>query len=84
MGIAARDWSVRVPSVYGTLLPEFGVMLREDLPAAWYAAWTLPFTVLLDAHVGVDVRATVIVVDDWVPGDDVEALVTLGVGLVVR
>ncbi len=84
MGIAPEHEGFRLPSIYGSLLPEFGVILRPDLGPAWYAGWSLPVTVLLDPHLGVEMRATVLVVDDWVAGDDVEALLTLGVGLVVR
>jgi hypothetical protein len=73
-----------IPSLYGVLLPGLGVALRPDMPAAFYAEWSIPFTVLLDDHVGIEARVDGILIDDWRPGDDVEFLLLGGLGLVVR
>lgn len=56
---------------YFTVLPELGVITRPDLDPAFYFGWSFPFSIALDAHVGIEARAWAWVVDDWVEGDDV-------------
>jgi len=82
MTYASRDDVFRVPTFYSILIPEFGVALREGRDPVWYAGWSLPFTFLIDEHLGFEARASALVVDDWIPGDDVEAILTLGLGLI--
>ncbi len=84
MGYASRSEVFRLPTFYSCFLPEIGVALRADRDAAWYAGWSLPLTFLVDEHLGLEARASVLIVDDWAAGDDVEAIVSLGLGLVPR
>lgn len=84
MGFAEVNDVFRLPTLYSVLLPEVGVALREGMDAALYAGWSLPFTFLVDAHLGLEARATVLIVDDWIPGDDIEVVTSLGLGLVAR
>jgi hypothetical protein len=84
MGYGTRTDVFRLPTFYSCLLPEVGVALRESRDAAWYAGWSLPVTVLLSESFGIEGRASVLIVDDWIPGDDVEAIVSFGLGLVTR
>ena len=55
---------------YFSLLPEVGVVTHPSLPAAFYFGCTYPIAVALDAHVGLEIRPFVYMVDDWVEGDD--------------
>jgi hypothetical protein len=82
MGYVTHDEVFRLPTFYSCLLPEVGVALREGYDAAWYAGWSLPITFLLAEHIGIEARASVMLVDDWIKGDDVEAIVSFGLGLV--
>jgi hypothetical protein len=84
MGYAPHHEIFRLPTFYSVLLPEIGVALREGYDASWYAGWSLPVTVLVAEHLGIEGRASVLIVDDWIPGDDVEAIVTFGLGIVGR
>lgn len=84
MGIAPGGEPFRLPAVYSLFVPEVGVALRTNRDAIWYAGWSLPLTILVDGHVGIDARASVLLMDDWAAGDDVEAFFGLGVGLVLR
>ncbi len=60
------DTVVRAPTYLGLLLPEFGVILRPDRAATWYAAWEAPVSFLVGHDVAVDVAARVFVIDEWV------------------
>lgn len=84
MGYANDHEIFRLPTFYSILLPEVGVALRETSDPAIYAGWSLPVTFLLEEHLGVEARATVLIIDDWIPGDDTEVLVSFGLGLVGR
>lgn len=76
----------RIPPVFSWVAPELGVVIRTDgrVGPSWYAAWSLPVTVLLDRHVGLEARTSLFFIDDWYSGDDAEVLVTLDLGLVIR
>ncbi len=84
MGYGTAHESFRLPTFYSILLPEVGIALRESRDPTWYAGWSLPVTFLLDEHVGIEARASVMLVDEWIPGHDLEAIVTFGLGLVGR
>jgi len=84
MGYGTRSDAIRLPTFYSCLLPEVGVALRESRDATWYLGWSLPVTFLLDEHLGIEARASVLIVDDWIAGDDVEAIASFGLGLVTR
>jgi hypothetical protein len=76
---------VRIPPAWAWVLPELGVAIRTDaMPVSYYVAWSLSAAVLVDDHAGFDLRARVMLVDDWIPGEDVEAIVSLTAGLLVR
>lgn len=76
----------RLPPAYSWLAPEIGVVVRTDGLAdpSWYAAWSVPVTLLLDEHFGIEARASIFLIDDWYSGDDAEVLTTLDLGFVVR
>ncbi|MBZ0118008.1 MAG: hypothetical protein K8H88_13480 [Sandaracinaceae bacterium] len=57
----------RVPSFLGSVVPEAGVILREDRAPTWYIGWDLPFSFLIDHDIAVDLRAEILLVDDWIP-----------------
>ena len=80
---ADRRWSVRVPSAYTTLLPEMGLILRDGFAPAFYAAWSLPVSWRIDPRFALDVRLTGILIDDWVPGDDVAFVGLFTVGGII-
>lgn len=84
LAYATTHDTFRLPTFYGVLLPELGLALREGFDPTWYAAWSVPVDLLVDEHLGLEARATALLVDDWIPGDDVEVQVTLGLGVVVR
>jgi hypothetical protein len=73
-----------LPAVYSVFVPEFGVALREARDAVWYAGWSLPIAFLIDAHTAIEARASVMLIDDWIPGDDTEVLVSFGLGILGR
>lgn len=83
-GYASDSEVFRLPTLYSVLLPEVGVALRENHDAAWYAGWSLPVTFLLDEHLGAEARASMMIVDDWIAGDDIEMILSLGLGFVAR
>ncbi len=74
----------RLPTFYSVILPELGLALRDGHDPTWYAGWSLPVGLLVDEHLGLEARASAIIVDDWVAGDDVEVQLTLGLGVVLR
>lgn len=80
---------LRLPTYLGTVLPEVGAVFRSDRAPTWYIAWDLPFSVLLDHDLALDIVARVFLVDDWIElpddappdaEDTVETILTLGVG----
>jgi hypothetical protein len=81
---ALEDETVRWPSFWGLFVPEIGWVLRDGDDAAIYVAWNAPFSVLVDEHAALEVRATAIVIDDWVDGDAVEALLSVTAAIVLR
>lgn len=83
-GYAFPHEAVRIPPLFAWVFPELGVAVSSVRPATWYAAWHLDGAVLVDEHVGLDARADLVVVDEWVDGDDVELILTLGVGVFFR
>jgi hypothetical protein len=76
----------RIPPLFAWVIPEFGFVVRTDglVDPAWYAAWSLPLGVLIDEHLGLEARTSLLVIDDWYPGEDAEVLITLDVGVFVR
>jgi hypothetical protein len=52
-----NDWRrrLRVPSVLGLVMPEVGLAARPGRDAAVYSSWSLPFAVLLDDSLGLEV-----------------------------
>lgn len=79
------DEPFRLPPLLATLIPELGVVIRTDrIPPAFYFGWSIPAAVLLDDHVGLEARASLLLIDDWYPGDDVELLGSLSVQLLIR
>lgn len=68
---------------YFSILPELGVVTRPDLDAAFYFGWSFPFSVALDPHVGLEARAWVWAVDDWIEGDEVGWVMGLDAALVL-
>ena len=83
-GYTARHWSVRAPAIYATLLPELGVVVRNGMPTSFYLGFSIPFSVLVDPRVALEVRMTGLIIDDWVPGDDIAFVGLLTVGAVIR
>jgi hypothetical protein len=84
VGYSPRSESFLLPTFYSIVVPELGVALRTNRDAAFYMGWSLPFAFLVSSNVGLQARASVLVVDDWVPGSDVEAIVSLSLGVTVR
>lgn len=74
----------RLPSFYGVLLPELGLALRDARDPAWYVGWSFPVAFLVDEHLGLEARASAMLVDDWIPGDDFEVQVSFALGVVMR
>ncbi len=72
LGNRYADSAVRLPTFFGTLLPELGMILRADRSPTWYAAWSAPFSFLASHDLAIDLAARVFVVDDWIPKPDVE------------
>jgi len=81
---------VRMPSLIGTIAPEFGVILRSDRDPTWYIAWDAPFSFLVHHDVAIDIAPRVFLVDDWIPlppdapdtaDDPVELIFMVGAGL---
>lgn len=60
------DTVVRAPTYLGLVLPEFGVILRPDRAATWYASWEAALSFLVAHDAAVDVAARVFVIDEWV------------------
>ena len=56
---------VRLPTYWGTVFPEFGVILRADRDPTWYVSWEVPFSFLVHHDLAIDVAARVFIVDDW-------------------
>ena len=56
----------------------FGADVLERLAGSQGVAF------LLTRELGIEARTSVLLIDDWLPGDDVEALVTFGLGLIAR
>jgi hypothetical protein len=75
---------VRIPPAFAFLLPELGLAVSTTRPLTYYVAWHLEGAFLLDEHVGLDVRADLALIDEWVDGDPVEAILSLGAGLFFR
>ncbi len=80
---------VRLPTFFGTAIPELGIILRADRAPTWYAAWSAPFSFLLTHDLALDVAARLFLVDDWIPkpddeedaSDPVEVIGQLSIGL---
>lgn len=64
---------VRLPTFFGTIAPELGVMFRADRDATWYVAWTMPFSFLITHDLALDLVPRLFVVDDWIPKPDPDA-----------
>lgn len=75
---------VRLPSIWGLIVPEIGGIARGDRDAALYMQWNLPVAFLLDAHAALEARATVMMIDDWVEGDAVEGILGVSGAIVLR
>ncbi len=76
---------IRLPSLVGWMLPELGLALRTDgMAPAFYAQWSASIAALVDEHVGFEGRASVAIIDEWIAGDDVEAVIALSAGFVFR
>jgi hypothetical protein len=75
---------VRIPPAFAFLIPELGLAISTMHPITYYVAWHVEAATLLDDHVGLDVRADAFIIDEWVDGDAVEALVSLSAGLFFR
>lgn len=56
---------VRLPTYFGTLIPELGVIFRADRDPTWYLAWDILFSFLLAHDLAMDVAARVFLVGDW-------------------
>jgi hypothetical protein len=76
--------NLRIPSAFAFLLPELGAAVSTSRPLTYYFAWHLEAAGLLDAHVGLDVRADLVVLADWFAGQGVETLLTIGGGVFLR
>ncbi len=68
---------------YFTVIPELGVITRPDLDPAFYFGWSFPLSFALDTHVGLEARAWVWAVDDWIEGDEVGWVLGLDAALVL-
>ena len=78
------DEIVRLPSVWGVLIPEVGLIASGGRDVALYMQWSAAVAVLLDEHAAVEARASFMMIDDWVEGDPVEGILGLSVALVIR
>lgn len=78
------DGVVRLPGFLSLLIPEIGAIGGTDRPIAMYLSWSVPIDLLIDEHVALSVRPAVMMIDDWVEGDPVEAVLSLSVGAVFR
>lgn len=80
------DDTIRLPGFLALVLPEVGLIVGDDRPLAYYLGWGIPVDVLVlvGEHFALSARASVMVIDDWVEGDGVEAIVSLRLGFVVR
>ncbi|MDQ3033204.1 MAG: hypothetical protein M3Y87_12365 [Myxococcota bacterium] len=76
--------TVRLPGFLALIVPEVGVIVSAERPAALYLGWQVPVDVLVDEHLALSARASLMMIDDWVEGDGVEAIVSLRLGFVVR
>lgn len=75
---------VRIPPAFAFLIPELGLAVSPSHPLTYYVAWHLEAAMLLDEHAGLDVRADFFLIDEWIDGDDVEAILSLGAGMFFR
>jgi hypothetical protein len=75
---------IRIPPAFAFLIPELGLAVSTTRPVTYYFSWHLEAAVLLEEHVGLDVRADLTLIDEWVPGDDVEVMLSLGAGVFFR
>jgi len=82
---AVGDGRFRVPALpYGLVVPELGVIAREDRPAAFYVGWNLPVAYLVSDDLGLEARGTVMMVDGWAGEDDVEWVLGASLDAVMR
>jgi hypothetical protein len=81
---------VRMPTVVGTLVPELGLALRDDHEATWYAAWSLPVSLLLAHDVAFDAALRLFLIEDWLPermaedgtiSDPTEVIISVSAGV---
>lgn len=84
-----EDSVVRMPTFWGTAVPEVGAILRSDTDVTWYVAWDAPFSFLVDHDLAIDVAARVFLIDEWLElpddaeegqDDPAEVLLMLSVG----
>lgn len=78
------DGVLRLPGFLSLVVPEIGAIGGTDRPVAMYLSWSLPVDLLIDEHVALSARAAVMMIDDWVDGDAVEAVLSLSLGAVFR
>jgi hypothetical protein len=83
-GYAFANDRIRIPSAFAFLLPELGAAVSTSRPLTYYFAWHLEAAGLLDEHVGLDVRADLVVLADWFAGQGAETLLTIGGGVFFR
>lgn len=85
-----EDSVVRMPSLMGSFVPEFGAILRPDRDVTWYAAWEVPVSLMLDHDVALDLTARFFVIDEWIElpddapenaDDPAELMITLSAGV---
>ena len=68
---APRRERFRIGAGYLSLVPEVGVITHPQLDPAMYFGWSFPFAVALDGQLGIELRAWVYAIDDWIEGDEV-------------
>lgn len=83
-GYAFPDERIRIPSAFAFLVPEVGAAVSTWHTATYYWAWHLDGALLLDEHVGVDLRADLVLLADWVAPDTLATMLTLGAGVFFR
>lgn len=83
-GYALPDERVRLPSAFAFLAPELGAALSSSRAPTYYFAWHLEGALLVDEHVGVDVRGDLVILADWNAPDTFATMLTLGVGALFR
>lgn len=89
VGLAPRTlWAperepIRIGAGYLSLIPEVGVITHPTLAPAMYFGWTYPVSFALDPHVGVELRAWLYAVDDWIEGDEVAWLMGVDAAVLV-